>query len=146
MMPPSANPFRWARLVNMPEFAPRAFRPITTPSPPRDSMFTPLTVPAMWPGDPLNHPTVNAPGPGANIDHGMDAVEPRRRCGLRPKATFTAAEIRPEQSYPPGPTPPHTYGLPTCDRTNANAPAKPGWKPPKNNSPSLTIVSKTLCP
>src|SRR5690606_39488264 len=78
-MPPSANPFRWARLVNMPEFAPRAFRPITTPSPPRDSMFTPLIVPAVWPGEPLNHPIVNAPGPGSNIDHGMDAVEPRRR-------------------------------------------------------------------
>src|SRR5690606_19936790 len=106
-IPPSAKPFTWARLVNIGSSAPRAEAPTTTPWPPRDSMLTPLIVPAVWPGLPLNHPTMNAPRPGANIDQGIEAVEPRRWCGFRPSATLIAAEISPEQSYPPGPTPPH---------------------------------------
>jgi hypothetical protein len=65
---------------------------------------------------PVVEPIVNpvfGPLPPAHPGHGKVAVVPIRVCGERFRRTFVTADMNPEQSYPPGPTPPHTYGLPT---------------------------------
>src|SRR5690606_29838179 len=124
--PPSSyfSPYR----MEYSEFeAPRARGPTTTPAEPLDSTLTPPRVPDMWPTPALVTPTVkpdrwlrrNPTGPFAAPV--KENVVKSLRLGGLPLMTFVRALMNPEQSKPPGPTPPHTYGLPACARAYRSA-------------------------
>src|SRR5690606_15348078 len=64
------------------------------------------------------------------------------RLGGLPLMTFVRALMNPEQSKPPGPTPPHTYGLPACARAYRSARCTGG--PPTPESMLLVIHLRML--
>src|SRR5690606_41410309 len=92
-----AHPNWWGELR-----VPRAARASTAPREPRDSKFTPARVPAMCPTPAWVTPTDGGarnarthPGGGAPRN---ERVVWRLRYGYKPRNTFSAAEVRPEQS------------------------------------------------
>src|SRR5690606_2927106 len=92
-----ANPNWWGKLR-----VPRAARPSTTPRDPRDSKLTPARVPAMCPTPAWVTPTDSGarnprthPGGGAPRN---ECVVWRLRYGYKPRNTFSAADVNPEQS------------------------------------------------
>src|SRR5919109_2148918 len=109
-IPPSSN-FRPYQRVNSPSFHPRAPPPTRTPYEPDDSVLVRPNVPAMCPTPASVMPTrtalarlrTNPPGPEVAPN---ECVENSRENGLRPRMTLVRALHQPEQSYPPGPTPP----------------------------------------
>src|SRR5690606_5016906 len=127
---------------------PRARGPTTTPAEPLDSTLTPPRVPDMWPTPALVTPTVkpdrkfrrNPAGPFAAPV--KENVVKSLRLGGLPLMTFVRALMNPEQSKPPGPTPPHTYGLPACARAYRSARCTGG--PPTPESMLLVIHLRTL--